>query len=364
MSPRPDSLYVHLPFCTSFCPYCDFPKVFYQKDRIDAYLFSLIKEAKTLPLRRYKTIYVGGGTPTCLEEEKLDRLLSFLSSYLDKDGEFSLESNPENITPDKVDILYKNGVNRVSIGAQSSHLHHLKALGRHHNFEDVKAAVTLLKEKGIDNINLDLMYALPNETLTEAKVDALAFSSLPLTHISAYSLIIEENSRFGHLHIPEAPQEIQADQYEAIMEILEERGFLRYEVSNFAKAGYRCRHNLTYWHDEDYDAIGLGASGHLGATRFRNTDIFSDYIQGKYRAETEVGEEVDQKETFLLSNLRLEGGFALETWKKRFGSDFLHEKEEAISSLLNKGLVEIKDGRFKATRGGLLLLDTILISLF
>ena len=358
------SLYVHIPFCKSFCPYCDFPKIYYDRKRVPAYLDALFLQAKQIAQGPYQTIYFGGGTPTSLDEADLERLLTFFAPYLAPGGEFSTEANPESLTKEKVALLAKYGINRVSLGVQSFHPKYLKLLGRHHDGAEVAEAVSMLKEAGITNINLDLMFALPGESVEEAVSDVEEAIKLGPTHVSAYSLILEQGTPFYNRGITEASQDDQADQYEAVRSALEKAGYHRYEVSNFALPGYKCRHNLAYWHDEDYDAIGLGASGHHGKIRYKNTVNVPDYLQGNWELEKETLSPKEAEECFLLSNLRLVEGFSLSTYKARFGQDFLSLHKEAVDSLMQRGLLETDGQNLRATANGILLLDTVLVDLF
>ena len=358
------ALYVHIPFCTRFCPYCDFPKAFYRRDWVAPYLESLFRETKTKALGQYETIYLGGGTPTCLLPEDLERVLAFFSPYLVRDGEFSIECNPDTLSQEKIALLAKYGVNRVSLGVQSFHPKYRALLTREGDEQLIREKVGLLKEAGIKNINLDIMFALPGETVEEAKEDIVKAMELGPTHISAYSLILEENTPFAKRGILEASNDEQADQYEAILSALESGGYRRYEVSNFAMPGYECKHNLHYWADHEYDAVGLGAAGHRGNKRYTNTKVFPDYLAHKWEGEVEELSRDEERECFFLSYLRLTDGFPLQEYEARFGSSFLEDYGSAIDRLEGNGLLEVVDDHARATRRGLLLLDAILLTLF
>ena len=358
------ALYVHIPFCAGFCPYCDFPKVYAHQDRIDAYLFSLFQEASSLEQDSYDTIYFGGGTPSVLSPSQLESLLAYFAPKLAIDGEFSIEANPDSLSEEKIAMLARYGVNRVSIGAQSSHEHHLSRLGRHHDFETVKAVVDTLIKYGITNINLDLMIALPGETIDEVNADVMAFLALPITHLSAYTLIVEENTKYGFLGVQETDADIQAEHILAVQKAASEAGFIHYEVSNYAKPGYMCRHNLAYWHDEDFDAVGLGASGHRGKLRYKNTVDFPKYLKQEHVREEEYLSKQEEKECFLLCNLRLSEGFAFATYKTRFGEDIRDEKGTEIESLIQRGLLNKDNTRLFPTIEGMMLLDQVLVELF
>ena len=356
----PSSLYVHIPFCREICAYCDFAKVIYDKQWVKPYLDSLFLEISSYGGSKYKTIYVGGGTPTALEDPDFKRLLDFLSPLLGEGGEFSMEANPESLTKEKAKLMKEAGVNRVSIGMQTSCKRLLTLLGRKHAYEEVKKAIEALREVGISNINVDWMYALPKQTDEEFSLDAKAVLALDVPHISAYSLILEDGTLFKNKGIEEEPEERQAELYERLLGILRDAGYERYEVSNFAKPGHKCRHNLVYWKDERYVGCGLGAAGYVGDTRYKDTRNLKSYIAGKWLSEKEDVSLGDDMEYFLITNLRLQEGFALEEFKARFFVDFLDAKKGCYEPLAENGLLLIEDGRVRASEKGMLLLDSIL----
>ncbi len=358
------SLYVHIPFCASICAYCDFPKVYYRSEWAFSYLEALFFELDKYKGEKYDSIYVGGGTPTSLSDEDFSSLLYKLSEFKRENCEWSIESNPESLSEEKLSICRSFGVNRISIGIESSSPRLLSLMGRKHSFLDGKKAIDRARKAGISNINADLIYALPNESEEEAKKDIEAFLSLSLPHLSAYSLIVEKGTRFFLDGYREMGDEEAAKQYELILSSFRKAGYDRYEVSNFSLPGYECRHNLTYWEDEEYDAVGLGASGYRGGIRYKNTLSLSNYLKGNYRAEIEKVSPKDELEYYFLTNLRLEKGFSLLDFEKRFGFPFLEKYEKAYLSNHQSGLLKIEEGRLKPTDLGMLLLDRILLSLF
>lgn len=362
---KPNSLYVHVPFCRHICAYCDFPKVIYNDAWVKSYLGALFFELEQRKIPKgLNTIYIGGGTPTSLGESDLDTLLGALRPYLAEPYEFSIEANPETMTLEKAKILAKHGVNRVSIGMQTTSSRLLKLLGRAHDEEDVRRSIALLREAGIANINVDLMYGLPFESEEELRKDLNAIESFDVPHISAYSLILEEGTAFYVKGIKPLDDDAQQDQFGIVREFLETHGWKRYEISNFARPGYECRHNLTYWHDEPYYAIGLGASGYVGDTRYVNTKNLQKYLNHVYAGEIETLSKESMIEDFLLTNLRLVEGFDPNVFKKRFGIDFLEAYHDKIRELADRGLLIVSPTRVKATSRGLDLLDTILRDLF
>ena len=358
------SLYVHIPFCRKICSYCDFCKILYREQFSLPYLKELEKEIVQKADHPFETIYVGGGTPTCLKEEELEELLSFLSPLLEEGGEFTIEANPDSLSISKLKLLKKAGVNRLSIGLESSDEALLKTMGRTHTFSDVENAVKLAKSVGFTNISIDMIYALPNEDMQQLERDIESMLSLDVPHLSAYSLTVSEGTIFHNKGIKEAEDEIQAKMYEAILGKFQEAGYERYEVSNFAKPSFKSRHNLTYWHDEEYVACGLGASGYENSIRYRNTKNLSKYLKGEHLEEQEeVGEE-DDLSYYFLCNLRLADGFSLEVFQSRFGFPFFDRYQSRFQKLKDDGLLFEEDGRVKPTDRGILLLDRILLCLF
>ena len=358
-----NSLYVHIPFCNHICEYCDFVKLIYNEEFAKDYVDSLIKEIRSYNIDKVNTIYIGGGTPTSLNIDLFEKVLSELSPKLNDGGEFTCEANVESLNKDKLLLLKKYGVNRLSIGVESTHDDLLKFLGRHHTFSDVKTCIKLAKEIGFKNINVDLIYGYKGHTLKLLKEDLDNILSLDTPHISIYSLIVDKGSIFYNKGITEQDSDESREYYDLILKTLREHGYKRYEISNFAKPGYESRHNLTYWRDEEYYGVGLGANGYLNGERYANSK--SLYIYNKeYKAESEVITDEMAKEEFLLTNLRLEDGFLLPRYKDRFGIDFLEEHKEAISKLVKNGYAFIDENNFRLTDDGLMIIDSLILDLF
>ena len=358
------SLYVHIPFCAHLCPYCDFPKVIYQKAWALAYLPALFDEIKKRDPGSCSTIYLGGGTPSVLPNDLLDELLSFLDPYLEEGGEFSIEMNPETIDEEKVLCLTKHKINRLSLGIQSSHDRLLKILGRHHDFARVAEAIGLLRGHGYSNINGDLMYGLPGESIKDLEQDIEAFLSLDLDHLSAYSLILEEGTLFHNEGIVEADNDLQADMAELISKRLKEHGYRHYEVSNYAKEGKRCRHNLVYWRDFEYVGCWLGASGYHHGVRYANTKNLTAYLRGHYEGTIEDSSPQSEYEIYLLTHLRLDEGFDIDDARARVGESYAQRIEQGLPKLLKEGLLTKEGNRIRPSERGLMLLDRILLALF
>ena len=288
----PRSLYIHIPFCTHKCHYCDFYSIVDTRDRQDAFVSRLVRELQaqapfaTGPLH---TIFVGGGTPSLLRPDLWQTLLEAMDALLDlslikgNGGEFSVECNPETVTDELACVLRQGGVNRASLGAQSFNQTHLKTLERWHNPEKVQSAIETLRAAGITRCSLDLIYAIPGQSIEEWDQDLRAALAMPIEHLSAYALTFEPGTamtaRLVRGEFTQSPDDLEADMYHHALTTLRERGFERYEVSNHAKPGAACRHNLAYWRQDDWLAIGPSASGHFRQHRWKNTPRLDDYLK-------------------------------------------------------------------------------------
>lgn len=361
---KPLSLYVHIPFCEHICAYCDFPKLIKNSYFIEPYFKALLFEIDDKSINQVDTIYIGGGTPTSLDDDKFEILLKSLSKYLSNDYEFSVESNVESLSDTKIELFKKYGVNRISLGIQSFDNNVLKYLDRKHTKEECINLIKKLKSNGFSNINCDLIYGGKFTTLESLKNDLDILLSLDIDHISCYSLIIEENTKLYIDGDKELDDEILRNQYDFILSYLRKNNFKRYEVSNFAKPNKECKHNLTYWKNKHYHAVGLGAAGYIGSIRYKNTRNLNKYIAHEYVEEKEIVDTNDHKKYFLMTNLRLEDGFLLEDYKQIYNSDFLLEYSKELKELVNSGLLIVDKTHVKPTDNGIMLLDIILRKLY
>lgn len=279
------SVYIHIPFCTNICSYCDFSKIFYNNKIVNEYLKVLEKEIDN----NYKnelinTIYIGGGTPSSLNYEELETLFKIIKKFkLSDNYEFTIECNPENTDENKVKLFSKYGVNRVSIGVQSFNDKYLKILERKHTKKDVYNLVKCLKNNDIYNINIDLIFGINDQDIKDIKEDLDNFIMLDIPHISYYSLILEPNTKLYIDEYEEINDDKCADMYEYICNYLKDKNYIHYEISNFSKKGYESKHNLTYWNNEEYYGFGLGAHGFINNVRYENTRSFTKYLKGNYR---------------------------------------------------------------------------------
>lgn len=365
------SAYIHIPFCHHICHYCDFNKVFFKQQPVDEYIEMVIKEmhhrseiSREHPL---KTIFIGGGTPTALSAKQLDRLFEGITSELLTENqlvEFAVEANPGELTEEKLSVLKNAGVNRLSIGVQSFDDELLKEIGRVHRTEDVFRTVHQAEKSGFDNISLDLMYALPGQTVEQFKKTLQTAFTLNVKHYSAYSLIIEPKTVFynlmqkGRLSLP--PQEQEAIMYELAMEEMEKQGFKQYEISNYAIPGYESNHNITYWNNEYYYGFGAGAHGYEDGIRTSNIGPVKKYMENvlelgsAFQSQHQVSMEEAMEEEMFLGLRKVEG-----VYKERFFGKFNLTLEskfgEQIKQLVHKGLLVDTEKSIFLTRKGKLL---------
>lgn len=365
------SAYIHIPFCEHICHYCDFNKVFLQGQPVDEYLKMMKKEmqlqVKTYPSApELETIFVGGGTPTSLNETQLQYLCDSISETftLKKDGEYTFEANPGELSREKLEILYHSGVNRLSFGVQSFTDDLLKRIGRTHRAADVYETIEKAQSVGFTNISIDLIYGLPGQTMedfTDTLDKALA---LDLPHYSSYSLIVEPKTVFynlmqkGKLHLP--PQDTEANMYEKLMETMEKHNLHQYEISNFARTGFESRHNLTYWNNEEYYGIGAGAHGYTGGKRIANHGPVKKYMNPLQADELPVLEthvvplnEKMEEEMFL--GLRKTAGVSMQHFKDKFFVEMTEVFAKPIEEQTRHGLLVQENDFIRLTEKGKLL---------
>ena len=335
-------LYVHVPFCKTICAYCDFCHYGYNLNNITSWLTELKNElkAKADSLVDFDTIYIGGGTPSCLDYQELKEFLELISAYTKKVSEYTIEVNPETITEAKVELFKEYGINRISMGLQSSDEAELKLMNRHHSFNDVANVVNLFRRYGITNISLDVMYSLPNQTMATLKKTLEAVLSLDVPHISLYSLTVEENSLFGRKGYKSLDEDIEADMYEYIVEVLENNGYRYYEISNFAKSNYESRHNLGYWNYDDFVGISMGASGKEHHQRYDNVRTLKEYLNHQYSKETIALTRDDEMFEQIMMSLRTSFGLDLKLFERRYGISFFEQFKEAYNKHQNEFFIQ------------------------
>lgn len=314
------SIYIHIPFCKSICSYCDFAKILYREELVNVYLDALEREINDLYEHEIiDTIYIGGGTPSILSDAELERLAKIIKKFnLGKNVEFTFECNIEDINQNLLIELKKMGVNRLSVGIQSFDKHKLEFMNREANFNDVLNKMELIRTFEFDNVNVDLIYGIANEKLKDLKRDLKLMLKLEPDHISTYSLIIENNTMCkvrGDVPV-DADEEIKM--YDYIVKKLNKKGFIHYEISNFAKPGLESRHNLTYWNNEEYYGFGLGASGYINGFRYTNTKNIDEYINGIYKHEENLISKTEMMENEVMLGLRKMEGINLQKFFDKY----------------------------------------------
>ena len=338
-------VYIHIPFCEKICNYCDFCKILYDSKYVSKYLDSLEKEIKS----RYKgeivkSIYIGGGTPSSLNIDELDRLLSILTIFkLDNNYEYTIECNIESIDIDKINIFKSYGINRISFGVESFDKDIQKILGRCHN-EDMIFDNIYMTKKYFDNINIDLIYGV-NSNLDIVKRDIEKFLELDIPHISCYSLILEEHTKLyidGHDYID---QDIDSDMYKYISNTLSKNGYKHYEISNYAKTGYESIHNKNYWVNGEYYGFGLGAVSYLDNYRISNTKNMTKYLKNTYIDKKEYEDINVRKENDLILGLRLIEGINIDRFNKKYDDDLLNR--DVIKELVNEKYLIVNNNYIK-----------------
>ena len=353
-------LYIHIPFCQTICSYCDFCKVYYNTSLVNDYLNELFCELNERNINNISSIYIGGGTPSSLNEEQLERLLKKVSNYYQDGMSFAIEANVENLNESKIKLLKKYHINRVSLGVQSFNLELLKIMNRNHDYYKVKEVIDLLKKYEIDDINCDLIYGLPNQDEKILLDDINTMLSLDIKHISTYALMINKNTMMHNWKINEASDEMNRKLYDLIVINLEKNGFKRYEVSNFAKEGYESKHNLLYWKNIEYYGIGVGASGYLNSIRYDNTKSINKYLDHQREVEQEILTKGDKEFYHLMLGLRLVKGINIKEFNQTYNCDLLKKYQDKLIPLLEDKLIEINDGYLKITNQNLYIMDYVL----
>lgn len=357
---KTENLYVHIPFCDNICTYCDFAKVYYSGELADRYLVALFDELRRRAQNRYKTIYIGGGTPSALDESQLETLLQGLQDYLEHGAEFTIEANPESLKPGKIALLKKYRVNRVSLGVQTFNEDLLQSLNRRHNNAMVDETVALLKKAGIANINIDLMYGLKGQTMADIKNDLDHLINLDVPHVSYYSLILEEHTMIARESYPELEDESLGEISKLIDGCLEANGYKHYEVSNYAKLGFESRHNLAYWHYCNYLGVGVGAASKIDDRIIQNNRNLYKYLGGENIQEVS---EQSQKETMfnhIMMSLRLKEGLDLEDFNQRYQVDFEKFYRKVLAKHLGHTMM-IRDGFLVLSKNAYDNLNSILV---
>ncbi len=377
MNRKPLGLYIHIPFCVRKCLYCDFVSGKGTPEEMSRYVRAVLTEIEGYaPLAdRYQvdSVFFGGGTPSILRPVQLDMIMTQLRSLFSfaPDAEISLEANPGTLTDEKLKAYRRMGVNRLSLGLQSALDRELIMLGRIHYFRDFQESYRLAREAGFADINVDLMYALPRQTLADWAYSLEQTAALEPEHISAYSLIIEEGTPFydtygtrkGQLLLPGEETERQMAAY--AREFLGEKGYEHYEISNYARKGYRCRHNMKYWTLQEYLGFGQNAASYLEEKRFENpreAEAYRELAAGAYTRFREMPPRSlrEKKEEFMFLGLRTADGVSRETYRRTFGEDFPDSFETAIRRFTEQGFMRAEGDRLTLTEEGIPVSNVLL----
>lgn len=356
-------LYIHIPFCVKKCKYCDF--VSFECGDKDAYIDALICELESYRGTEVDTVFIGGGTPTTLDNRQTERLFSCINGIFNiaKNAEWTVEANPSTFDREKLELMRALGVNRLSVGVQSFSDNELKALGRIHTAEKAKEALSIARDC-FDNINIDIISAVPNQTKDSFLETLDTAISLEPTHISCYSLILEEGTPLfqeyekGMLKLPD--EDTEREIYDIACEMLERAGFMQYEISNFAKKGFECKHNLKYWHLNDYIGAGVAAHSLSDGVRRENTCDLVRYIGGEKLITEEQLSEKDIRFEFIIMTLRLIKGIDEGEYAERFGRCFYDDYKLQLDRFINLGLMRKTDTGFALTKRGISLSNSVL----
>lgn len=361
-------LYIHIPFCVKKCLYCDFLSFSVDEDIIGQYIKALMSEiyARKNDDAVVDTIFFGGGTPTLVDDVYIRKIMECIrqSFNISENAEISIEGNPGTITKSKAKAYVEAGINRVSIGLQSANDLELRKLGRIHTYEQFLYSYDVLRNEGISNINIDIMSGLPGQSMDSYTDTLYRVCSLEPEHISAYSLIIEENTPFydmyggGNENCEFLSEEEERQEYYTTKEILKNAGYMRYEISNYAKQGYECRHNTGYWERVPYLGLGLGASSLYDGKRFNNTQDMKKYIENASRCDL-ISENVtrltegDSMEEYMFLGLRMMKGVSFSGFYKEFGKSIYDVYGEVIKKYSNAGMMKVNDDALMLTDKGI-----------
>lgn len=378
-------IYVHIPFCKQKCSYCDFCSYANKEDLIIKYVKYLIKEIEDVgknnridfengkdDLLSVKTIYIGGGTPSLLDSKYIVEIVKTIQENFEikNDAEITIEVNPGTVTLEKLEEYHNAGINRLSIGLQSTHEHLLKSIGRIHTYFDFLDSYRFAREAGFENINVDLMIGLPGQTLQEVQDSIEEIVSMEPEHISVYSLILEEGTPLtkkvedGLLELPE--EEIERKMYWCVKNVLEKNEYIHYEISNFAKTGYESEHNLDCWRQKEYIGFGIAAHSYTNGVRYSNIENIEEYIENYEKDKTEENFIFHEKQNlesmqkeYMLLGLRKIEGVSIQEFKNKFVANPVFLYHEQLEKLVKEELIEIDGDNIKLTNKGLDLANIV-----
>ncbi len=367
---REVGVYVHIPFCKSKCAYCDFLSYEGKNDKVQEYIVKLKNEIENVAKEKLQnceidTIYIGGGTPSYIDEKHIVEILEKLNEVLNikENVEITIEVNPGTVSLEKLQKYYNAGINRLSIGLQSTNNSLLKTIGRIHTYEKFEETYSLARQEGFKNINVDLMIGLPNEKIKDVESDLINIIEKNPEHISVYSLILEEGTKLeqmikdNKLKLPD--EKLERKMYWLVKNKLEEAGYKHYEISNFAKQGYESNHNTNCWKQKEYIGFGLAAHSYFESTRYSNTDNLEDYLKNYKKIVHEVQNKEMQMKEFMLLGLRKIEGIKISEFKEKFVANPIYEYREILNKLVKQDLVEVDIDSIYLTKKGIDLANIV-----
>lgn len=366
----PLELYVHIPFCVRKCQYCDFLSGPSDEETKDRYIEALLKEIRAAEhTEDYEivSVFIGGGTPSALKAEAIASIMRTLQEqfFFCEDAEVTIEANPGTVDLEKLTIYRNVGINRLSLGLQSTDAEELKLLGRIHSYEEFLKSYEWAREVGFSNINIDLMFAIPGQTGEAWRQHLYQVAELNPEHISAYSLIIEEGTPFAEQNLDLPDEDTEYQMYEDTAEILERYGYRQYEISNYAKQGYMCRHNAGYWQRREYLGFGLGASSLYGGMRFSNTHQMQEYLKesrnpDQIRKDVTVLSRNERIEEFMFLGLRMTEGISEKKFEENFDVRLMDVYGDILQKYEETGFMEHIETKWRLTRKGIHVSNHIL----
>lgn len=371
-------IYIHIPFCMQKCLYCDFVSYINKSECVKEYINCMIKEIQSYDFKKYNitTIYIGGGTPSFIESDYIKEIINVIQNKLEKndtrweDIEITIEVNPGTVTLEKLNDYKTVGINRISLGLQATQDRLLKQIGRIHNYKDFLEAYELLKRVGFNNINVDLMIGLPNQSIKDLKESLEKIIKLNPNHISVYSLIIEDGTPISKLldeeKIKLPDEEIERQMYWYVKNKLELNGYNHYEISNFSKKGKESKHNLNCWKQKQYIGIGAAAHSYFKNIRYSNTNNIEEYIKNIKENNIEKNRKIEEKQTiedkkneFMMLGFRMIEGVNIADFKAKFVDNPLYVYREKVKKLTDEGLIEVDLNNIKLTNKGLDLANVV-----
>lgn len=365
-------IYIHIPFCIKKCEYCDFVSYCNKEKYVPQYINALKKEIKNNINKEYKitTIYIGGGTPSSIEENYIADIIETIKLNMNdenlkefKNVEVTIEVNPGTVTEKKLETYKEIGINRLSIGLQETHDELLKSIGRIHTYEEFLKTYNLARKIGFNNINIDLMIALPNQTIQDIKENLEKIIKLNPEHISVYSLILEEGTPFynkyneNKIRLPD--EELERNMYWYVKNTLENNGYIHYEISNFSKKGFESKHNMNCWNQEEYFGFGVAAHSYNNKIRYSNTNSIEEYIKGSNKIIHEKQTLEDMQKEYMLLGLRKIEGINIQKFKNKFAQNPIFIFKEQLSKLVDEELIIVDGNEIKLTNKGLDLANIV-----